>query len=263
MKAVTLKTVIAAVAAAVCLFNLAMTGSSAAEPTLRQQANPADLHSQFHQYETRTAGLFGLPVPQQWLGQPRSAQRNAYPQNYSYQNTMPGQVNGSAGICPNGNCGNLPLNRQSGYLPAGYSNSAWRPRQNFSPQNQWLSRGSAELNWDPAPHRNALGYSLSDNRRNWAANQNFSASGLNTNSLYGAHRAGNANCANGRCLDGPNGQCQTGNCIHGQGNCSGGICNCPGGQCQRSVGEDFYAPAGMPLRTNTTPSYRPANQYGY
>ncbi len=263
MKAVTMKTVIAGIAAAVCLFNLAMTGSSAAEPVFRNQAESANLRGQSNQHEMRTAGLFGLPIPQQWLGQPRSAQRAAYPQNHLNRNTRFDQSYGSAGACPNGNCGNLPLNRQSGYSPTAYRNNAWSRQQNLSTQNQLLSRGSADLNWAPVPYRNAPGYPLSETRRDWAAHQNLSPAGLNVNPLYGSRQAGNANCASGRCLDCPNGQCQTGNSIVGQYNCPDGNCNCPNGQCHQPVGGNFYAPAGLPLRTNPIPTYRPANQYGY
>ena len=257
MKTTTLTTLVAGAVAAVCVLNLAMTGVNGAEQSFQQRN---DRMSGTPSNEMRTAGLFGLPIPQQWLGQPRSVQGPAYQQRPAYQqgSALANPSYRPTNACPNGNCGIVPTNRVPGYGKPPSANPWMTPRNTAVPYNT-LPRTTANLDWEPVGSRNSY-----DNRHS-GLNQNWNGqSAYGINQPFGTNSARGANCVNGRCQNCPNGQCQSCAYPNGQCNCANGQCNCPSGPCIHNNNNNaVYRPSDFPRREISAPVYRPVNQIRY
>ncbi|MEZ6043871.1 MAG: hypothetical protein R3C20_25520 [Planctomycetaceae bacterium] len=264
MKSLNITHRLAALVSSACLMSLVVSASaSASEPGLDVHAvrNSTRGEQVDGSNEVRTAGLFGLPMPQQWSGRPAVAQQPvSRPLGNGYMPT--GYANPG---CPNGNCGNRPMaaGPNAWNTPARPQfNAGWEP-------------ASARLPLNPLSSQYPLGPS---NRRDiyhtGMANGQYAATPC-ANGQCSTGLCANGQCAGGQCRDCANGQCRNGNCVecrNGQcttGNCPNGQCsvngrlngNCANGQCRPSG--PLNAPRPAIGYNSNVPVNRSANPYHY
>lgn len=245
MKKTTQFMLMCTVVSAACLPNSASRTARAHEPSERHESFTADPTSD---RDVRTAGLFGLPIPQQWSGQSRmTSARSSYRPNSQYS-AYPSRTD-----CPGGNCGPVGSGRPA-YTPM----ATGRPYDRGNPwQNSAYDRGQSSQPYGPvAPTTwQNTGYRPGDVHRNTTPQRYDSAfsdwqqrSEWDSRGVVGPARQNAGECVNGRC----------------------DVCDCPGGNCTCGNSgwnstSSQYGPrtAPRPYHQMSAPDYRPGNSYRY